>query len=350
MLKKIFYTPFFIKLCNWEFWPFNAVYGPIYFFWILLGLRARSFFFFNTSNPNIQHGGFLLESKHEIYLNMPKEFFPKTFFFKHGTSPESVIEKIIRENLNMPLIGKPDIGLRGIRVQKIQTEKELRTYVQSIPADYLIQECIPYDKEAGIFYYRYPNKQKGIISGIVSKEMLSVTGNGKSTILELLHQHKRSLLQLKALQKEYGRYLNNILPLGEKICLVPYGNHSRGAKFIDETFRANQQLQDTFDAICQRIPEFYFGRIDIRFSSWEDLEAGKNFSIVEVNGAGSEPTHIYDPKHSIFFAWKEIIRHWIILYRISKMNHTAFKIPYMTTKEGLAMLKKNKAYVKMITN
>jgi hypothetical protein len=31
----------------------------------------------------------------------------------------------------------------------------------------------------------------------------------------------------------------------------------------------------------------------------EELEQGINFSIVELNGA--EPTHIYDPKHSLFF-------------------------------------------------
>jgi hypothetical protein len=36
----------------------------------------------------------------------------------------------------------------------------------------------------------------------------------------------------------------------------------------------------------------------------EELEQGINFSIVELNGAASEPTHIYDPKHSLFLHGK----------------------------------------------
>jgi len=78
------------------------------------------------------------------------------------------------------------------------------------------------------------------------------------------------------------------------------------------------------------------------------LERGEKFSIIELNGAGSEPTHIYDPGHSIFFAWKEIIRHLNILCKISRVNHTKNDTPYMTFSEGMTMLKENKAYVKLI--
>ena len=57
------------------------------------------------------------------------------------------------------------------------------------------------------------------------------------------------------------------------------------------------------------------------YDSWMDLEKGKNFAIVEVNGAASEPTHIYDPKHSIIFGWKELSRHITYMYKISVQNH-----------------------------
>jgi hypothetical protein len=65
--------------------------------------------------------------------------------------------------------------------------------------------------------------------------------------------------------------------------------------------------------------------------------------VIEVNGAGSEPTHMYDPRHSIFFAWKEIIRHWFILNRISRINHQ-LGIRYMTVEEGLKMFKDEKEH------
>ena len=84
--------------------------------------------------------------------------------------------------------------------------------------------------------------------------------------------------------------------------MVPYGNHSRGSKFIDLSNLIDEQLSSTINLICLSIPDFYYGRLDIKFKDWEDLKNGKNFSIIEVNGAGSEPTHIYDPKHSIFYA------------------------------------------------
>ena len=42
--------------------------------------------------------------------------------------------------------------------------------------------------------------------------------------------------------------------------------------------------------------------------------------LVELNGSGSEPTHLYDPQHSLWQAWKIIMHHWHIMYIISKKN------------------------------
>jgi hypothetical protein len=81
------------------------------------------------------------------------------------------------------------------------------------------------------------------------------------------------------------------------------------------------------------------------YSDFDDLKAGKNFSIIELNGAGSEPTHIYDPGHSLFFAWKEIARHFKLLCAISIKNHKR-GFPYLTVKEGMQMFRENKAVVK----
>jgi hypothetical protein len=131
---------------------------------------------------------------------------------------------------------------------------------------------------------------------------------------------------------------------------VPYGNHVRGAKFVDASYLIDEQLTNSIDAVCRQVDGFYYGRMDIRYNTWEELREGKNFSIIELNGAGSEPTHIYDPKHSIFFAWKEIIRHLNILWKISRINHKRLKKPYMKIKAGLQMLRDNKQYVKLINN
>jgi hypothetical protein len=152
---------------------------------------------------------------------------------------------------------------------------------------------------------------------------------------------------LEALKNLYGEKMLEVLPDGEERILVPYGNHARGAMFIDDSDLIDEKLTDTIDEICKQIPGFYFGRLDIRYNNWEELKQGKNFSIIEVNGAGSEPTHIYDPRHSLFFAWKEIIRHWILLWRISRINHKK-GYPYLTLKEGLEMFREDKIVSKKL--
>jgi len=348
MFKRILYQPFFIRLFHWEYWPFNVVYGPIIIYWFWLCLKARSFFFFNTSNPTIKNGGFLLESKKEIYDIIPPKFYPRTLFFKAGVKHSELLKALEKSALQFPLIGKPDIGGKGRGVKKLYTIDEVIEYAKESKVDFLLQEFVCYKNEAGIFYCRFPDQPKGFISGIVSKEFLTVRGDGNSTIEELLQKERRFILQLPSLRNLYKEKLQQVLEKDEECLLVPYGNHARGAKFINANYMINDTLTDTIDNICKQIPGFYYGRLDIRFNTLNELSKGKNFSIIELNGAGSEPTHIYDPTHSIFFAWKEIIRHWNILYRISKLNHKFHKLPYMKFYRGMHMLRENNRHMKLI--
>ncbi|MDO9373804.1 MAG: hypothetical protein Q7T76_05285 [Ferruginibacter sp.] len=348
-MKKILQQPAFIKLFNWEYWPFNVVYAPMFLCWFWFCFRARSMFFFNTSNPTIKNGGFLMESKKEIYDLMPAELYPATLPFTAGTPASEVLLQLKERHMNYPLIAKPDIGLRGMSVQKIDTENELVDYINGSKVDYLVQIFIPFENEIGIFYYRYPNQQQGRISGIVGKEFLTVEGDGVTPVLELLKRDPRYILQLEVLQQTHAEILQTVLPKGIVKLLVPYGNHCRGTKFVDVSELIDEKLTHSIDAVCRKIPGFYFGRMDIRYNTWEELREGKNFSIIELNGAGSEPTHIYDPRHSIFYAWKEILRHWVILLEISKQNHRQLKMPYMKFSVGMQMLKENGAYLKLMS-
>ena len=119
-MRRILYHPFFIRLFNWEYWPFNVVYGPLFLYWFFLCLKARSFFFFNTSNPTIKNGGFLMESKKEIYDLIPAELYPNTLFFKANTPIENVLKEIEQSELKFPVVGKPDIGMKGMMVKKLR--------------------------------------------------------------------------------------------------------------------------------------------------------------------------------------------------------------------------------------
>ena len=283
-----------------------------------------------------------MESKKEIYDLIPPQYYPKTILVHPKENTESILQRINSENIQFPLIAKPDIGLRGTAVKKIHTVEELENYLKKAKFDILIQDLIPFENEIGLFYVKLPN-QPGKITGIVSKEFMILTGNGTNTIRELLHQDKRYLFQLKALEAEYQEKINTILKENETINLVPYGNHCRGTKFVDASHEITLEMMESFNTICSQIDGFHFGRMDIMYHSFDDLAKGKNFQIVEINGAISEPTHIYDPKHSLLFGCKELTRHFHYMYLISKENKKN-GTKYLTFKQGVQEFKKHQKH------
>jgi hypothetical protein len=339
LLVKQWWQRFYIRLSHWEYWPFYLVYIPIFFYWFWLSLKARSFFFFSAANPTICNSGFLMESKKEIYDLIPSHLYPTTIRFS-PKEPFHIAEHLITSNnLTFPLIAKPDIGLQGMGVALLQDLDELQLYHQSSKVDYLVQAYVPYLNEVGIFYYRMPGEDQGYITGIVQKDLLKIIGDGHSTIKKLLQKNDRFALQIPALEATNGTLLTEVLGDGEEKLLVPFGNHSRGAKFIDATHLLDSGMLQHLNNIFKQMEGFHYGRLDIKYKNWEDLCHGKNFSIIELNGAGSEPTHIYDPKHSIFFAWMEIIKHLNILYKVSQRSKKLNNLSYMSLREGIRMIR-----------
>lgn len=337
-----------IKITHWEYWPSYVLYLPVLPYLLFLWIKARSVFFFNTSNPGIRYGGFLMESKWEMYQHAPEGFFPACMLF-HSSEPVSSVENHVITGFNLPVIAKPDIGSRGRGVTVITDLHQLRNYHANCLVPYLIQEKIEYPMEAGIFYVRMPGEKNGRITGIVQKEFIKVVGNGKDTLEALLIKQPRYLLQLASLKKVLGNHaLKGILQEGESRTVIDIGNHARGAKFINASAQITQKLTTTIDAICKQYKGFYFGRLDIRFKSFEALEQGEDFAIIELNGAGSEPTHIYDPSGSIVFAWKEVCRHWKMLCDISRYNHTKHNLSYLNWQEGIDMFRMNNAHSKKL--
>ena len=189
------------KLFHWEYWPFEIVYIPIYFLWSYYALKARTIFFFNACNPTMKNGGFVMDSKREIYDLIPQKYYPTTKFVKENIAFHDVELLLENSKINFPFIAKPDIGLRGSAVKKINNLEDLKTYHNKANFDYLLQDLIPYENEVGIFYVRFPSEKHGRITGIVAKEFLIIEGNGFATIEELLRSNPRYELQLKVLQQ-----------------------------------------------------------------------------------------------------------------------------------------------------
>jgi len=346
-IRSILQKPFFIQLLHWEYWSFNTLYFFLYPIFIWYGVKAKSFFFFSASNPSITNGGFLMESKKDIDAILPNAYKPTTLFFTIGTDITTILQEMDKYHIGFPIIIKPNVGERGRGVKKIDSPVALQQVLPLYTVSFIIQPFVYYPKEIGLFYVRMPNSNVGNITGIVRKEFMQVTGDGKQTILELLQQNERYILQLPTLKKLIPERLSIVLPKNVTEQILPYGNHARGCLFIDDSHLVTPELEAVFNKVCLQINGFYYGRLDIKYNSWEELLQGKNFSIIELNGAGSEPTHIYDPKHSIFFAWKEIVRHWKLMYTIAQMNHQN-GIAFLSFKDGMQMFKDSSVHGKKL--
>jgi hypothetical protein len=260
------------------------------------------------------------ESKLEVLHMVPTQYKPTAILIKVPVDSNTSLEQKADSSLNYPLIFKPDLGERGWMVRKIKSDEESRAYLAQIKADFIVQEFLDMPLEFGVFYIRKPSEEKGKIISINSKEMLTVVGNGRQTLKELVLKNDRAKLQLTRLSKIFYKDWNNVLPDGEILELNSIGNHCLGTKFLNGNSLITSQMNASFDSLSKQIPGFYFGRFDLRCSTIEDLEKGK-VKIMELNGCGSEPAHIYQPGSSLWDAYQVLYRHWKIMYEISIENH-----------------------------
>ena len=307
-----------IKLTHFEYWTWWMFYVPLLPYWLFQAVRTHSLTFFTNADPCIDYGGFFGESKMEILRQIPKEYLPKTIFIEKQTDLKSIVDRLIQEDLVYPIICKPDIGERGTQVEKLYSNYDLVQYLSNVQEDFIIQEFITYDIELGILYYRYPDSSTGKVTSVTRKEFLTVLGDGKSNIRQLMQQSTRARFQVESMRKRLGDMgMNEIIKSGEKRILEPIGNHCRGTKFLDNNFLLNSKLDEVFDKIALTIDGFHYGRFDMKVKSMEDLYSGKNIQIMELNGVSSEPGHIYDPQNTLWSAYRDLAYHWKIIADIS---------------------------------
>ncbi|MFT6829009.1 MAG: hypothetical protein ACJAZV_002305 [Roseivirga sp.] len=319
-MKKRKVPLFFVKWLNYEYWPFWLFFLPLVPYWIYLAIRARSFTYFTAANPGIEHGGVFGESKIDILNKINKRYLPKTVFFKSNTPISDVMVMISENQIDFPLIIKPNVGERGNDVEKIDNQQALQIYLSSASGDLIIQEFVDYEIELGVLYYRFPDSDKTGITSVVTKEFLTVIGDGKSTIIELLEENDRARFQLESLMKKLGEEMNIVLAKGQQRNMQPIGNHCKGTKFLSGLNLLNPKLVQVFDDVALDIEGFYFGRFDLKVKSIEDLYLGRNIKILELNGVTSEPAHIYDPSYSLWKAYSETARNMKMMFRVSRAN------------------------------
>jgi hypothetical protein len=286
-------------------------------------------------------GGMFGESKFDVLKKIPEHYTPKTILISLPASRDVVIKTIQQHGFQLPVIFKPDLGERGFMVSKIETESDIDAYLSKSRIDFLVQELVDLPLEYGIFYTRFPNEQNGYVTSIVIKEMLTAIGDGKSTLQELILANDRAKLQWVTLKEVYSDRLNKILPPGKTVELVSIGNHCLGTKFLDGSHLITPELSETFDSISKQINGFYFGRFDLRCASLNDLYKG-NIKVMELNGCGAEPAHIYHPGYSLHKAMGVLFGHWRNIFIIAREN-TKRGVPYTPFKDAIMYYRRFKA-------
>ncbi|MCY7350625.1 MAG: hypothetical protein LH606_08145 [Cytophagaceae bacterium] len=307
---------FLVKLFNYEYWTWWVFYLPMLPYWVFLSVKTRSFAFFTAANPCMDWGGFFGESKSDILRQIPAEFLPKHLFFKKTETSETVVQAMREAGFDFPVVVKPDVGERGNKVEKVANSDELTRQMATIADDFIIQEFVEEPLEFGILYSRLPGEAGGRVTSVTRKEFLAVTGDGTSTIGTLMDKSTRARFQLDAMHQRLGAAIQDVLPIGKTRLLEPIGNHCRGTKFINDNALINARLNEVFDQIARPIEGFHFGRFDLKVRSVEDLYAGRTIRVMELNGASSEPGHIYDPGFTLARAYRDLARHWAILAEI----------------------------------
>ncbi|HVE58954.1 MAG TPA: VTT domain-containing protein, partial [Pyrinomonadaceae bacterium] len=308
----------------WEFWSLRVFYVPVVFYIARLAVKHRSLTVFTCANPAILASGFVGESKEEILQGLRRSEAAQTFLLKHtflskafsAGEKQKIAGDFMTENaLSFPIVLKPDVGERGFGVQIVKTFEELEEKLSVSDEDLILQEFCG-GEETSVFYYRYPRAEKGEIFAITEKRFPRVTGDGSSTLEELILRDNRAIcLAKKYLERNAGR-LETIPESGAEVQIIDIGTHSRGAIFLDGGWMKTEALEEKIDEICRGFSGFYFGRFDIRCKSFEEFSRAENFKIVELNGVTSEATSIYDPKNSLFDAYKILFEQWKIAFEI----------------------------------
>lgn len=333
-------------MTHWELWPFFLIYAPLGPVWLWYAFKARCFWFFTPADPTLTFAGFDGETKKEMYELLPKGWYPKTIYASPGQPFEQIKALLTQHGLCYPLCVKPDSGLKGLLFRKVDSEEKLKFYHQRVPVDYVIQELIEAPIEVSVFYYRHPTQQSGVVSGFTQKEMMHVLGDGTSTLWNLILLHPKASHRLDEMRIKHEKHLATVIPAGEKYILTHAANLNRGARFTNLKELIDDRLVQIFDALSHRC-SFYYGRYDLKCNSIEELKEGK-FTILEFNGTGAEPNHVYNAGYSWTAALSVFAHHWKMMYQIGRYNNKYKGVRYWGNREGYKFLRQARKHAAVL--
>lgn len=289
--------------------------------WLWLGLRHGSLSLPSAADPSIPVGGLVGESKTAYFEQIDpalKGWIARTTSVIAG--PEAVAEALAamaRAGLTFPIVAKPDIGWCGFGVRRIDSTTTLDAYVAAFPAGetILLQEYLDLPGEAGLFYIRWPGARRGRLKSLTVRQPPHVIGDGQSTVRSLVSRDQR-LCGRSPLYSD----LDRVPAAGEIKVLSTVWSHRMGGRYRNLSSAITPALEETIDAIASSMPNMHVARFDVRFASQSALEAGQDFKIIEINGAGSEAIEFFDPEVPFLAAYRGIFAKQAMVFALAAEN------------------------------
>lgn len=311
--------------------PAVLFYLPVVLHCLQLGWRHRGFTLPSVANPNIVCGGFRGESK-TAYLEQipaaqqhrvaPSLRVEVTAALGQNSGLDELERSLTQHGLFWPLVAKPDIGSQGYGVRVVRSRDEFADYLKGFPLDeaVILQRLIEWEGEAGVHYVRRPGEAKGRVFSLGFRVFPHVVGDGRSTLGALIETDPRTCRMARRHRQAAADQLQRVPAKGEMVRLSLLGSVRTGAFYYDGAAYITPELEACFDEIARAMPEFYFGRFDIRFKSIDALCRGEDFQILEVNGASAEAIHIWDPEQTVRETYRVLFEQFRLLYEIGAGN------------------------------
>ncbi|PWC34485.1 hypothetical protein TSO352_19145 [Azospirillum sp. TSO35-2] len=302
-------------------------YIPLVVQWFALGLRYRSLTLPTAANPSIEAGGLLGESKiacMDLIGPAARRWAARSVSLTNRPSLTAAgLDALVAgAGIAFPLVAKPDIGWRGIGVRLVRDADDLMAYLGGFPADacLILQEHVEYAGEAGIFYVRKPGERHGRIFSMTFRYYPHVVGDGRSTLRQLIAADPRASWKADLHHEALADRLDRVPPAGETVRLSLVGSSRVGGLYKDACGHVTATLTARFDEIADTMPGFHFGRFDVRFESVERLGLGEGFRIIEVNGAGAEAIHMWDPEFRLGDAYTTLFQQQALMFEVADAN------------------------------
>ncbi|KAA0069342.1 hypothetical protein [Rhodanobacter sp. T12-5] len=300
---------------------------PMVLQWFWLGLRHRSLTLPSAVNPRITAGGLVGDTKSEYFACMgPRaraRVAPYVMLRLTGGDMLATASAAIRDaGLVFPLVAKPDLGWCGFGVRRLDDALDLADYLARYPVGeaLMLQRYLDEPGEAGIFYVRRPGQSRGWLLGILLRHYPQVIGDGVSTVAQLIENDPRLQRATRNQREHECRHDPDEVPLpGDSVRLSLIGSTRVGGRYEDGSAVASEELLAAIEAVASDMPQFHAGRFDVRYRTLKDLRHGR-FTIIEVNGAGSEAVHAWDPKYSVRQVYRMVFAKQRLMFELGAAN------------------------------